>query len=81
MARHDAVAKALTTRLRSLLGVTVVEEAPAPTEALPGARADLKVEVKARKWLIDVATRVPRHQVSGGQAEHAPPPRSVYEGG
>ncbi len=52
VARHDAVAKVLTTRLRSLPGVTVVEEPPAPTEALPGARADLKVEVKARKWLI-----------------------------
>jgi hypothetical protein len=47
VARHDAVAKVLTTRLRSLSGVTVVEEPPAPTEALPGARrADLKVEVK-----------------------------------
>ncbi len=59
MARHDAVAKVLTTRLRSLPGVTVVEEPPAPTEALPGARADLKVEVKARKWLIDVAIVCP----------------------
>jgi hypothetical protein len=39
--------------------VTVVEEPPAPTEALPGARADLKVEVKARKWLIDVAIVCP----------------------
>ena len=56
---HDAVAKVLTTRLRSLPGVTVVEEPPAPTEALPGARADLKVEVKARKWLIDVAIVCP----------------------
>ncbi len=37
-------------------GVTVVEE---PPEALPGARADLKVEVKARKWLIDVAIVCP----------------------
>ena len=61
MARHYAVAKVLTTRLRSLPGVTVVEEPPAPTEALPGARADLKVEVKARKWLIDVA--IVCHQV------------------
>ena len=59
VARHDAVAKVLTTRLRSLPGVTVVEEPPAPTEALPGARADLKVEVKARKWLIDVAIVCP----------------------
>jgi hypothetical protein len=38
VARHDAVAKALTTRLRSLRGVTVVEEPPAPPESLPGAR-------------------------------------------
>ncbi len=30
-----------------------------PTEALPGARADLKVEVKARKWLTDVAIVCP----------------------
>ncbi len=59
VARHDAVAKVLTTRLRSLPGVTVVEEPPAPTEALPGARADLKVEVKARKWLGDVAIVCP----------------------
>ena len=59
VARHDAVAKVLTTRLRSLQGVTVVEEPPAPTEALPGARADLKGEVKARKWLIDVAIVCP----------------------
>jgi hypothetical protein len=48
VARHDAVAKVLTTRLRSLPGVP-----------LPGARADLKVEVKARKWLIDVAIVCP----------------------
>ncbi len=84
MARHDAVAKVLTTRLRSLPGVTVVEEPPAPTEALPGARADLKVEVKARKWLIDVASVCPATKsvvASGGQAEHAPPSRSVREGG
>jgi hypothetical protein len=39
--------------------VTVVEEPPAPTEALQGARADLKVEVKAPKWLIDVAIVCP----------------------
>jgi hypothetical protein len=49
-----------------------------------GARVDLKVEVKARK-LQQVAHRrrhcVPRHEVSGGQAEHARPPRSVCEGG
>ncbi len=51
--------KVLTTRLRSLPGVTVVEKPPAPTEALLGARADLKVEVKARKWLIDVAIVCP----------------------
>jgi hypothetical protein len=55
VARHDAVAKVLTTRLRSLPRVTVVEEPPAPTAALPGARADLKVEVKARKWLRDTS--------------------------
>ena len=59
VARHDAVANVLTTRLRSLPGVTVVEEPPAPTEALPGARADLKVDVKARKWLVDVAIVCP----------------------
>jgi hypothetical protein len=40
-------------------GVTVVEEPPAPTEALPGARADLKVDVKARKWLTNVAIVCP----------------------
>jgi hypothetical protein len=60
VARHNAVAKVLTTRLRSLPGVTAVEELPAPTAALPGARADLKVEVKARKWLIDIAIVLPR---------------------
>jgi hypothetical protein len=59
VARHDAVAKALTARLRSLPGVTVVEEPPAPTAAPLGARADLKVEVKARKWLMDVAIVCP----------------------
>ncbi len=59
VARHEAVAKVLTTRLRSLPGVRLVEEPPAPTEALPGARADLKVEVKACKWLIDVAIVCP----------------------
>ncbi len=35
------------------------EELPAPTTALPAARADLKVEVKARKWLRDVAVLCP----------------------
>ncbi len=39
--------------------MTVVEEPPAPTATLPGARADLKVEVKARKWLIDVVIVCP----------------------
>jgi hypothetical protein len=73
VARHDAVAKLMSTRLHSLPGVTVVKEPPAPTAALPAARADLKVEVKARH-------RVPRHQVSGGQAIHARPSRSVCEG-
>ncbi len=56
VARHDAVAKVLTTRLRSL---PVVEEPPVPTATLPGARADLKVEVKARKRLIDAAIVCP----------------------
>ena len=57
--RHDDIAKLLTTRLRSLPGVTVVQEPPAPVPGLAGARADLKVEVKARKWLIDVAVVCP----------------------
>ena len=58
--RHDdIIAKLLTTRLRSLPGVTVVQEPPAPVPGLAGARADLKVEVKARKWLIDVAVVCP----------------------
>jgi len=57
--RHDDIAKLLTTRLRSLPGVTVVQEPPAPMPGLAGARADLKVEVKARKWLIDVAVVCP----------------------
>jgi hypothetical protein len=41
---------------------------------LPGARADLTVEVKARR-----RRRVPRHQVSGGQAEHARQPANAGE--
>ncbi len=48
--RHDDIAKLLTTRLRGLPGVTVVQEPPAPVPGLAGARADLKVEVKARKY-------------------------------
>jgi hypothetical protein len=47
------------TGLEAYPGVTVVEEPPAPTEALPGARADLKVDVKARKWLVAVAIVCP----------------------
>jgi hypothetical protein len=39
--------------------MTVVEEPPAPIVALPGARADLKVEVKARKGIIDVGIVCP----------------------
>ena len=49
VARHDDIAKLLTTRLRGLPGVTVVQEPPAPVPGLAGARTDLKVEVKARK--------------------------------
>ncbi len=45
----------------------MVEEPPAPTEALPGARADLKVEVKARKWLIDVAIVCPGVSAKAGE--------------
>jgi hypothetical protein len=61
--------------------VTVVEEPPAPTEALPGARADLKVEVKARKWLIDVCPAT--KSVVARQNTHLHPgvARSVREGG
>jgi hypothetical protein len=85
VARHDAVAKVLTTRLRSLPGVTVVEEPPAPTEALPGARADLKVrvrvEVKARKWLIDVAIVCPATKsVVARQNTHVHPGVSAKAG-
>ncbi len=83
VARHNAVAKKLTTRLRSLPGVTVVKEQPAPTEAHPAARADLKVEVKARKWLIDVAVVCPATKsVVAKQYSrvHARPSRSVCEG-
>ena len=43
--RHDDIAKLLTTRLRGLPGVTVVQEPPAPVAGLAGARAVLKVEV------------------------------------
>jgi hypothetical protein len=74
VSRQDAVAKVLAARLRSLPGVTVVEEPLAPTAALPGERADLKAEVKARKWLIDVPA------TNGGQAVRARPSRSVCEG-
>jgi hypothetical protein len=81
VARHDAVAKVLTTRLRSLPGVTVVEEPPAPTEALPGARADLKGEVKARKWLIDVAIVCPATKsVVARQNTHVHPGVSAKAG-
>ncbi len=59
VARHDAVAQVLPTRLRSLPGLTVVEGPPARREALPGAGADLKVELKARKWLTDTAIVCP----------------------
>jgi hypothetical protein len=56
VARHDGVAKVLTTQLRSLPGVTGFEE---PPRHCRGARADMKVQVKARKWLIDVAVLCP----------------------
>ncbi len=63
-----AIRKVLTTRLCSLPGVTVVEEPPAPTEALPGARADLKVEVNT--FIVDEF---------GGEVDHSTRVRTVRE--
>jgi hypothetical protein len=75
VARHDAVSKVLTTRL----SMTVVEEPPAPTATLPGARAAESVGEGAQV-AHSRRSRVPRHQVSGGQAVHARQSRSVCEG-
>jgi hypothetical protein len=73
VARHDAAAKVITTRLRTTGGDGCRRTASAYCGALPGARVDQKVEVTARKWLLDVAIVRP----SGGQAVHARPSRSV----
>ncbi len=62
-------------------GVTVVEELPAQTATLPGARAELKVEVKARKWLVDVAIVCPATKsVVARQNTHANPRVSAKAG-
>ncbi len=63
--------------------MTVVEEPPAPTKALPRAKADLKVEVNAGEGAQVAQTRrhrVPRHQVSGGQASRARQYTHVHRG-
>jgi hypothetical protein len=50
-------------------------------EALPGTRAELKLEVKALKWRTDVASVFPATKsVVATQDTHARPSRSVCEG-
>ena len=51
---HRAVLARVPDRM-----ATTYQEPPAPVAGLAGARVDLKVEVKARKWLIDVAVVCP----------------------
>ncbi len=58
VARHDAVANLLGTRLRSLPGVTVVEEPPAPTEGGPESGGE-GAQVAHRLVLIHVAIVCP----------------------
>ncbi len=79
VARHDAVAIVLTTRLRSLPGDGRRRTAGAyrdttGSEGRPESGRE-GVQVAHRRRL-----RVPRHQVSGGQAVHARQSSSVCEG-
>ena len=80
VARHDDVAKLRTTRLRSLPGRGAgCAGADAGPPGLGWVRADLKVEAKARTWLIDAAVVCPatksvvarqRSRVTGEAVSH-----------
>ena len=82
MARHDAVAKVLTTRLLQTAQPTGGDGCRRTARADRGtAGTDLKMEVKARKWLIDVAIVCPATKsVVARQNTHLDPGVSTKAG-